>query len=231
MSLVVATLTAAAFVAIAAQRAPRPRRQRTRPSQSGRVCLPLAEITALTLLVGSVVASELVTVVLVVWVAVDRRRPARAHRVRTRAVAEALPDAVDLLALCTSAGQSLALAHPQVARLVPGPLGSALLHAERQAAVGRPRADALHEALVDLGDRAPSLAHALSDHLRYGTPLAATLDRLGTELRLDRRRRAEEAVRRVPVRLLTPLLICVLPAFGLLTVVPLLASSLRSLSL
>ena len=37
--------------------------------------------------------------------------------------------------------------------------------------------------------------------------------------------------RRVPVQLLFPLVACVLPAFALLTVVPLLAGTLRTLSL
>ena len=82
---------------------------------------------------------------------------------------------------------------------------------------------------MPLGDRAASFAHVLVDHLRYGVPLAPGLERLGLELRLDRRRRVEEDIRRVPLRLLAPLLCCVLPAFGLLTVVPLLVASLRSL--
>ena len=49
--------------------------------------------------------------------------------------------------------------------------------------------------------------------------------------RLARQIRAEEAARRVPVRLLFPLVLCVLPAFALLTVAPLLAGALRSLRL
>jgi tight adherence protein C len=59
--------------------------------------------------------------------------------------------------------------------------------------------------------------------------LGPALERLGAELKLDRRRRAEEEARRVPVRLLGPLVACILPAFGLLTVVPLLAASLKAL--
>jgi tight adherence protein C len=59
--------------------------------------------------------------------------------------------------------------------------------------------------------------------------LAPGLERLSLELRLDRRRRAEIEARRVPVRLLAPLVVCVLPAFALLTVVPLLVASLRAL--
>ena len=45
-----------------------------------------------------------------------------------------------------------------------------------------------------------------------------------------RRREAEERARRLPVQLLFPLVVCVLPAFGLLAVVPLLAGSLPALS-
>jgi tight adherence protein C len=64
---------------------------------------------------------------------------------------------------------------------------------------------------------------------RYGTPLLPGLDRLAVDARLDRRRRAEEAARRVPVKLLFPLVLCVLPAFGLLTMTPLLAGALDAL--
>jgi tight adherence protein C len=116
-----------------------------------------------------------------------------------------------------------------VAGRVASPLGDALRTAAAEADQGRPRAEALVAALAPLGGRALALAHALADHLRYGVPLGPTLDRLGSELRLDRRRRAEQDARRVPVRLLAPLVACVLPAFALLTVVPLLAASLRSL--
>ncbi len=94
---------------------------------------------------------------------------------------------------------------------------------------GRPRADALLDALAPFGDRAHALAHVLGDHLRYGVPLLPGLERTGLELRLDRRRAAELDARRVPVRLLAPLVTCVLPAFALLTVVPLLAASLEAL--
>jgi tight adherence protein C len=153
----------------------------------------------------------------------------RARRARAAAVANGLPDAVDLLLLCAGAGLSLPLAHPLVAARAPAPVGAALSAAADATAGGRPRADALLDALVPLGDRAAALAHVLVDHLRYGVPLVPGLERLGLELRLDRRRRAEEAARRVPLRLLAPLITCVLPAFGLLTVVPLLVASLRSL--
>ncbi len=162
------------------------------------------------------------------WV---HRRLALAHagRAHARAVARALPDVVDLLLLCTSAGTSLSLAHPMVAGRAPEPLRDALGRAATATHAGAPRADSLVDALRPLGESAGRLGQVLADHLRYGVPLAPGLERLGSELRIERQRRAEQDARRVPVRLLGPLLTCVLPAFALLTVVPLLAASLRAL--
>ena len=79
-------------------------------------------------------------------------------------------------------------------------------------------------------DRLP-LASALRGAARYGAPLGASLERVAVDARILRRRRAEEDARRLPVQLLFPLVLCVLPAFGLLAVVPLLLASLRSLQL
>jgi tight adherence protein C len=202
--------------------------QSGRPPAAWRRLRALAPL-ALAVGVAAVVAPPLAGLVVVaVWV---RRRTAarRDRRSRARAVAAGLPEVVDLLLLCSGAGLTLPLAHPLVAERTPGPVGAALGAAEVATTGGRSRADALLAELVPLGDRAAALAHVLVDHLRYGVPLLPGLERLSLELRLDRRRRAEEAARRVPVRMLGPLVTCVLPAFALLTVVPLLAASLRGL--
>jgi tight adherence protein C len=176
-----------------------------------------------------VIAPPAAALVLVgAWVKRHRAGLRERHR-HARAVLDGLPDAVDLLLLCAGAGLALPLAHPLVAARTPPPLGRALAAADAACSAGRARADALLGELLPLGDRAASLGHVLVDHLRYGVPLLPGLERLGLELRLDRRRRAEEDARRVPVRLLGPLITCVLPAFALLTVIPLLAVSLRSL--
>lgn len=169
---------------------------------------------------------------LVVPVAVSLRAHlmrVRAQRVHARLVTAGLPDAVDLLLLGSGAGLSLPLTHRLVAPHLRSPVGVALAEAEASAAGGRGRAEAIVDALTPLGDRALALAHLLADHLRYGVPLVPGLERLGLELRLDRRRAAEQQARRVPVRLLGPLVMCTLPAFALLTIVPLLVASLRAL--
>jgi hypothetical protein len=62
-----------------------------------------------------------------------------------------------------------------------------------------------------------------------GAELAVALDRLASDARDLRRRRAEHAARRVPVRLLAPLVLCALPAFVLHALVPLVAGAFEAL--
>ena len=73
------------------------------------------------------------------------------------------------------------------------------------------------------------LADALLASDRLGAPVGPVLARLAAEERTALRRRAEAHARRVPVRLLFPLVFLVLPAFVLLTVVPGLAAGLGRL--
>jgi tight adherence protein C len=187
-------------------------------------------VGAMALALGAL-APQVVVLAVGAWFGWREARRRRTRHDHERAVRQALPDLVDLLRLATTAGLALPVAHPLVAPHVPPPVGTALLAADAAASRGRPRADALADALSPFGERAQALAHVLSDHLRYGVPLLPGLERNGLELRLDRRRAAEHEARRVPVRLLGPLVTCVLPAFALLTVVPLIAASLDALPL
>ena len=96
---------------------------------------------------------------------------------------------------------------------------------------GRRLADALDDVPARAGEAARPLTAALVASERYGAPVVTGLERLADDVRRDRRRRAEEAARRVPVKLLFPLVTCTLPAFALLTVAPLIAGTLGSLRL
>lgn len=142
-----------------------------------------------------------------------------------------LPEVCDLFVLAIGAGLTVPLAVAAVARRSPGPLAPALARAVEEAGLGHRLADALDDIPVRVGDEARPLIGALVHSDRYGAPLLDGLVRLSAELRNDRRRRAEEAARRVPVKLLFPLVFCTLPAFALLTVAPLLAGALRALRL
>lgn len=153
----------------------------------------------------------------------------RSRRRRAAAIRRHLPETVDLLALAVGAGLTVPLAVAAVARRAAGPVGEALGWAVAEAGAGLRFADALAELPRRLGEDARPLAVALVASVRDGSPLGDGLDRLAGELRADRRRRAEESARRVPIKLLFPLVCCILPAFALLTVAPLLAGALQAL--
>jgi tight adherence protein C len=154
-----------------------------------------------------------------------RRRRARAQNESRRA----LPEVVDLLGLAIGAGMTVPEAIFAVARRHDGSLAGELRRVIDEMQRGRRCADALDDAGQRLGPEVQPLLAALASSERYGAPLGDTLSRIAADVRADRRRRTEEAARRVPVRLLFPLVLCVLPAFALLTVAPLLASAFASL--
>jgi tight adherence protein C len=178
---------------------------------------------------AALVAPWAVPTLAVAWWTWEVLRRRRAAAGRAADVIDEVPDVVDLLRLATGSGLALPLAVPVVARHGSGPVRAALQAASAAAGGGRPLAEALVECLGPVGSGPARLGHALAGHLRYGSPLDPALARLGIEVRAERRRHAEVLARKVPVRLLLPLVVCVLPAFGLLTVVPLLAGSLQGL--
>jgi tight adherence protein C len=152
-------------------------------------------------------------------------------RARQAAVDASLPEVVDLLILATGAGLSVRQAVSSVAARADGPLAAELLRVVADADRGRRLADALEELPARAGESTRALVAVLLASERYGAAVAPGLERLADEVRADTRRRAEAAARRVPVKLLFPLVTCILPAFGLLTVAPLIAGALRSLRL
>lgn len=158
-----------------------------------------------------------------------RTRRDGSSRHRDDSVTRCLPEVVDLIALATTAGHPLVDAVAVTRPVLPAELLPGLDHTITRIGSG----DLLDQAVGSLADswgpNAAPLVHVLTDHLRYGTPLVPGLERLGTESRSQRRRAAEVRSRRLPVLLLFPLVVCVLPAFGLLTIAPLLAGTLGSL--
>jgi tight adherence protein C len=152
---------------------------------------------------------------------------ARARQARIEAQ---VPELVELLVAASESGLPPPSACLRSAEVLAPPLGDELRVAAAEIELGVPWRSALDAAVRRT--EAPglaSLARSLERSHRLGASVRASLKALVTELRAERRSRAEERARRAPVKMLFPLVFLILPAFLLLTVGPVLLSTVRSL--
>lgn len=152
----------------------------------------------------------------------------RQRRERT-AIAAAVPDLVDLFLVSASAGQPVVASLNAVAPRAPAPVVPAVRTASERFGRGLPLADCLGELGTALGPSGQPLTDALQQAASAGVPLVPLLEGVAATARDERRRRAQEAARRLPVTMLFPLVLCILPAAVLLAVVPVLLVSISSL--
>jgi tight adherence protein C len=158
-----------------------------------------------------------------------RWRPLAKARANKAVVTASLPDATDLLLVAIHAGLTPELALRRLLTYLNGPLHNAVEQVFERLNDGERFGDAL-DALIDtLGEPARALVAALTGSERYGLPLGPALDVVATISRDQRRRAAETTARKLPVRLSFPLVLCILPAFIVLTVVPAIFGALRAL--
>jgi pilus assembly protein TadC len=157
----------------------------------------------------------------------DAQRPRRGRPGRRDG--DDLPATIDLLVLAIAQGLLPAAAIREIAPCTNGIVREALEATVVRLDAGVRFADAVTTLPAMLGHRADTLADGFAAADRDGLPLAPVLERLASEARDMRRRQIDERARRLPVRLSVPLVLCTLPSFALLTVVPLLLAALTSL--
>ena len=161
-------------------------------------------------------------------VAVVARRRAR-HRDRVRHIERNLPEVIDLLGLVVGAGRPTVSALADISPRVVEPFRSELAGVARRAGAGEPFTESVRRLRETLGPSVTPVVHAVTAAEIDGVPLQPALERAADEAHRRRRVRAEEAARRVPVLMLFPLVFCILPAFCLLTVVPVLVGTVADL--
>ncbi|MEX0789265.1 MAG: type II secretion system F family protein, partial [Actinomycetota bacterium] len=149
---------------------------------------------------------------------------------RKEEMAAALPDVVDLLAVCSHAGLNISLSLRRVVERVSGPLGKEIQRVVEEVDLGVPRARALENLASRSGlPELEALVRVQLNSERFGTQIASSLEAFSADVRGRLKRSAEEQARKAPVKILFPLVFLILPAFILLTVAPLLVSAFQSL--
>ncbi|MGZ8611298.1 MAG: type II secretion system F family protein [Actinomycetota bacterium] len=156
---------------------------------------------------------------------------ARRARRRVAMASREVPLFLDLLAVASSAGVAPQLAVRLACPPLRGPLAAELASAVDRADLGRRWREELGAAAERLGlnDLRRAVA-VLGRSEAMGSSLADEMSRLAADVRAERRSRAAERARAAPVKMLFPLVFLILPAFLLLTVVPVLLSTVRSIS-
>ncbi|MGZ4474235.1 MAG: type II secretion system F family protein [Nocardioides sp.] len=193
-----------------------------------RVLLALsAAVGALTFLGG--VAGLLAAPVAAVgtWVAIARIEPAGVRRAREQ-VARELPHLVRLLGTALSAGTPPAAALEIVGEALPGPASDRLRPVATRLRLGADPA-AAWAALAADPVLAP-LGRALSRAEDGGLSVAATIARLADDLAQRERAEVERRARAVGVKAAVPLGLCLLPAFLLIGIVPLVGGLITTIA-
>jgi len=140
----------------------------------------------------------------------------RSERIRTE-----LANALDLLTISVEAGLAFDAALAQVARNTEGPLAQEFFRVLQEMQIGTGRMDALR-ALSDRTDvdELRSFVGAMVQADSFGIPIASVLRIQSRELRIKRSQRAEEQAQKVPVKILFPLIFCILPALFIVVIGP-----------
>lgn len=140
---------------------------------------------------------------------------------RQRALELELPDILDRLKITLEAGLGFDSALANVVRDRSGPAYDEFKRVLQDLQLGVPRDEAL-QAMSDrttVRDLRVILAAVLQSG-RYGLPLVEILRVQTEELRDKRWQRAQERALKVPVKILFPLIFCIMPAFFIVLVGP-----------
>ena len=153
---------------------------------------------------------------------------------RTRLLSRALPDALDLLVVCSEAGLGLTAAIQRVSNELEvshHDLADELNLFCLQTRAGMDQ----RQALRDLEDRTGvedirGLVTTLIQSMRFGTSVAATLRIYSAELRDKRTQIAEEKAATVSTKMLFPLVLCIFPSFFVIALGPAVLGVMAALS-
>lgn len=147
------------------------------------------------------------------------RRQRRALEIRSH-----LPDAIDLLEICVSAGMGLDTAWNAVAdeiRQVSDTLADEMALTNLELHLGASRTDALRRLADRTGaDEVSALVTVLTQSERFGTSVSEALRTYAATMRETRSLQASEAAEKMAVKLLFPLVLFIFPTVLIVTVGP-----------
>ncbi len=140
---------------------------------------------------------------------------------RQKEILKTLSDTLDLLTISVEAGLSLNAAIAQVVQNVPGVLSQEFARMLQEIQLGVARSDAFRN-LAERTDveELNAFALAMIQADVFGVSIAGVLRTQAEQLRIKRRQRAEARAQQTPVKIVFPLILCILPALFIVVIGP-----------
>lgn len=140
---------------------------------------------------------------------------------RQKKIATELPDTMDQMTIAVEAGLGFEAAMQRTVKNGRGPLAAELGRTLQDMQIGRSR----REAYLALSDRTTvselrRFVRAVVQADIYGIAIADVLRTQAAEMRIKRRQRAEEQAMKIPVKVIFPLMLCILPALFIVLLGP-----------
>jgi tight adherence protein C len=143
---------------------------------------------------------------------------------RTLTIQETLPDTLDLLVICVEAGMGVDAALVRVAREQGEQgleIGDELQLMSQEIQAGVPRREALSRLADRVGlEEIRGLVTFLTQTEELGGSIARSLRIYAATMRQKRSQKAEEAARKLVIKLIFPLILCIMPALFLVVLGP-----------
>ncbi len=158
----------------------------------------------------------------------NSRMRARQHKIR-----KSLPDALDMLSVCASAGLGFDQSLQRVSEHWDTAIGAEFARVIQEMEMGLSRRDALRNLAdrLDVPELSSFVAFVLQTE-QLGTSIVDTLHSQADQMRIDRRYKAQEQAQKIPTKMILPMVFLIFPALMAIIlgpVIPMLLNFLQSL--